>query len=222
MKRLIENIPTSKIHSIAMGLVEIKGRVIPVDDRVLLKSPFSNKDCVYHKYLIETDMGIKDENWVTIGFGENHQLFYLKDTTGSVLVNPKDAKIDIPKDNEFGKGAGKMLPREGKDFILNEKKNFEKEYGFIMANRYTEWYIAPDDILYVLGTAKDNPYLKEGTAEKSASDIMIHKGKYDKIYYISDKKEKDILSRFRWKTYGIVLGSILISIGLGGLITLII
>ncbi|MDD5086676.1 MAG: hypothetical protein PHV16_02895, partial [Candidatus Nanoarchaeia archaeon] len=44
-KRLIENIPTSKIRSLAMGLVEIYGEVVPAYKEVL-KSPFSNKDCV--------------------------------------------------------------------------------------------------------------------------------------------------------------------------------
>ena len=44
-KRLIENIPTSKIRSIAMGLVEIYGEVVPTQEKIL-KSPFTNKDCV--------------------------------------------------------------------------------------------------------------------------------------------------------------------------------
>ena len=51
-KRLIENIPTSKIRSIAMGLVEISGRVVKSKNNNL-KSPFSQNDCVYYKCTIE-------------------------------------------------------------------------------------------------------------------------------------------------------------------------
>ena len=51
-KRLIENIPTSKIRSIAMGLVEIFGKVVALENN-LLHSPFSNTDCVYYNYKIE-------------------------------------------------------------------------------------------------------------------------------------------------------------------------
>jgi hypothetical protein len=51
-KRLIENIPTSKIRSIAMGLVEIFGQVIPIKERIF-KSPFTEKQCVYYQFTIE-------------------------------------------------------------------------------------------------------------------------------------------------------------------------
>ncbi|MBW2968259.1 hypothetical protein KY362_07270, partial [Candidatus Woesearchaeota archaeon] len=49
LKRMVENIPTSKIRSLAMGLVEIYGSVVLFEDKVL-KSPFTGKDCVYYKY----------------------------------------------------------------------------------------------------------------------------------------------------------------------------
>ena len=83
MKRLIENTPTSKIRSIAMGLVEIYGEVQPLKDNIL-KSPFSNNDCVYYKYNVkELRQTGKSSHWVTIKKGEEKKLFYLKDETGS-------------------------------------------------------------------------------------------------------------------------------------------
>ena len=45
-KQLIESTPTSKIRSLAMGLAEIFGEAIPSEGKIL-KSPFSDKDCVY-------------------------------------------------------------------------------------------------------------------------------------------------------------------------------
>ena len=82
VKRLIENIPTSKMRSIAMGLVEIYGEVVPSKDNIL-KSPFTNKDCVYYKYSIqELRSSGKNTYWATVDQGEEHRVFYLKDETG--------------------------------------------------------------------------------------------------------------------------------------------
>lgn len=44
-KRLIANIPTSKVRSIAVGLVEISGKAKP--NRDLLESSFTRKPCVF-------------------------------------------------------------------------------------------------------------------------------------------------------------------------------
>ena len=50
-KRLFENIPTSKMRSIAMGLVELKGKIKIANET--LTDPFDEKDCVYWKVKIE-------------------------------------------------------------------------------------------------------------------------------------------------------------------------
>ena len=74
-KRLIENVPTSKIRSIAMGLVEIYGEVIPEKDNIL-KSPFSQNDCIYYKYRIdELRSSGKSTHWVTIKKGRDYRNF---------------------------------------------------------------------------------------------------------------------------------------------------
>jgi hypothetical protein len=74
--------------------------------------------------------------------------------------------------------------------------------------RYREYYVAPKDELYIMGTAGDNPFVDELTAKNSVDDVMIQKGKNDKFYYISDKPEKDILGSLKWKMYGGVFGGI--------------
>src|SRR5438445_8453765 len=55
-RRLLQDTPTSKIRSIAMGLVEIFGEVVPIKNKTL-KSPFSKKDCVYYQWSIEEKRG---------------------------------------------------------------------------------------------------------------------------------------------------------------------
>ena len=64
LKRMIENIPTSKARSVAMGLVEVYGEVVPIKT---LKSPFSSKDCVYYRYQVEELRSDgKHSHWATI------------------------------------------------------------------------------------------------------------------------------------------------------------
>src|SRR2546427_2615815 len=80
-KRLIEDIPTSEIRSIAMGLVEIYGQVIAIKSKVL-KSPLSNNDCVYYSFKIEElRREGKSSRWVTIKSGTAENNFLVKDQT---------------------------------------------------------------------------------------------------------------------------------------------
>jgi len=217
MKRLIENIPTSKIRSVAMGLVEIAGHV--VSDKKL-KSPFSNKDCVYYKYIIqEYRSSGKHSRWVTIKKGNDCVPFYLKDSTGKVLVDPKGANIDIPKDFEFKSGFRKDPPIVVKQFLTANRLKFESFLGMNKTMRYREYFIAPNDKLYIMGTAGDNPYVEEATARQSTEDIMIQKGRHEKVYYISDKPEHAVLKSIKLKAFGgLIFGPILILIGIGAIL----
>ena len=81
--------------------------------------------------------------------------------------------------------------------------------------RYTERYISPNDELYIMGTAGDNPFFKESSAKTGVEDIMIQKGQSEKFYYISTDPEKKILSSLKWKVgIGLFGGAILFVISL--------
>jgi len=199
-KRLIENTPTSKIRSIAMGPVEISGEVVPAEKQIL-KSPFTGKDCVYYRFKIEEYRKSKNSSyWQTVRSGEKKVNFYLKYDTGSVLVDPEKAKIDIPSDYCAESGFGKPPVKMIQEFLAKESMNHKNFFGFNRRLRYTEYYIAPKDKLYIMGTAGDNPFVEEATGQKNEEDIMLQKGK--SFYYISDKPEKDVLKSFRWKVIG--------------------
>jgi hypothetical protein len=211
-RMLIENTPTSKIRSLAMGLVEIYGKVVPA--KQLLKGPFSGDDCVYYKYTIEEyrHQG-KNSRWVTVKQGEERTGFYLRDETGQVLVDPKGAGIEISKDYEFGSGSGKDPPAQVMQFLDTSGMKHEGFFGFNKEMRFTEYHIAPGDSLYVMGTAGDNPFVEEGSAKEHVEDVMIQKGSFDKFYFISDKPEKEILSSLRWKSMAGVFGGIALVAG---------
>ncbi|MBU0530194.1 MAG: GIDE domain-containing protein [Candidatus Aenigmatarchaeota archaeon] len=210
-KRLIENIPTSKVRSIAMGLVEIFGKVMPTEG-VLLKSPFSNKDCLYYKYQIqEYRSSGKSGRWVTIKHDEKRLRFYLKDDTGKVLVDSEGAKVDIKRDFAYDTALGQKIPDNITRFLDKSKIRYKGVFGFKKSMRFRESFIEPLDKLYILGTADDNPFVKDASTTAGVEDVIIHKG--SNIYYISDRSEKEMLKSFKWKIMAGLLGGGLLIVG---------
>ncbi len=208
-KRLIEGIPTCKVRSIAMGLVEVAGTAKP---KKLLKGPFSGKECVYYKYAIEEYRRTgKHSRWVKVKEGSSKERFYLEDDTGQVLVDPAGAEIDIPLDYESESGLGKDPPETVKNFISSAGLSHEGFLGMNKTMRYREYHIAPRDTLYVVGTADDNPEVEEGIAVKGHEDVMI--GKDDNWFYISDTSEKKVLKKLSLKAWGSMLGGPALIIG---------
>jgi hypothetical protein len=200
-KKLIENTPTSKIRSLAIGFSEIYGEAVSQKDKVL-KSPFSKSDCVYYRYSIEEYRSSKNGgHWVSKDSGEIMDYFYLKDSTGMVLVDPRKAKIEIPDDYSVESGVGRDPPKETIAFLKTKGMRYEGLFGFNKRMRYREAYIAPKDKLYVIGTCGKNPFVQ--SSPKNEDTLMMQKG--SSFYYLSDKPEKDVVSSFGlWVKLGMI------------------
>ncbi len=201
VKRLIENTPTSSIRSIAMGFVEIAGSVTkPLNN--FFKAPFTGKDCVYYEFRIDEEK--RDSKgrayWVTVKSGQDLAPFYVKDKTGIVLVDPRSARMDLVPDFDQ---QPIRIPESIRKFC--EKNKIATSTLFWNKKlRFVETHLAPNDLIYVLGTAADNPFVKEATSIHGVEDIMIQKA--NKPFYISDQSEKNVLTLFAWKAYGGVYG----------------
>ena len=123
-KRLIQNIPTSKIRSIAMGLVEINGIALP---DVLLKGPYTNVPCVFYHIIVERLIRTqKSAQWVKELELKSEIPFFVQDDTGAVMIDPVGAETDLPL---------RYTNIEG-------------------GRRYREYNIMEKEPIYVLGTAK--------------------------------------------------------------------
>jgi hypothetical protein len=211
LKRLIENTPTSKIRSIAMGLVEVFGSVEAIDNKIL-KSPIANKKCLYYKYCVqEYKRENKRNRWVTIREGTDSVCFELKDETGRVTVDPNGAQVEIPVRYQLTSDNGSRLSKNLKDFLNQQRISytgglFSKGLVFNKRLRFIEHFIAPKDKLYIMGTAGDNPLVEEATGKGNTEDIMIQKGAHEKTFYISDKKESEIVKRLKFRILGGFLG----------------
>jgi len=113
-KKLIENIPTSKTRSVAIGLTEVKG-VAEVNQRTL-ESPFSKEPCVYYCYEVWQRVSSgKRSYWKTIAKGESNDVFYLQDETGKILIDPVGAETHLSVDNKYCIG---MLNNKNVDVFM--------------------------------------------------------------------------------------------------------
>jgi hypothetical protein len=89
LKRRIENTPTSKVRSIAMGLVEVHGCAQRL---YALVSPMTQAACVW--YRLRKYCKGSNKNWKLVKeIDSNHVPFQIDDGTGRVVVDPAGASV---------------------------------------------------------------------------------------------------------------------------------
>ena len=211
-KRLIQDIPTSTVRGLAMGLVELEGRAKKTK---LLKSPFSNTACVFYKYEIERyQKSGKSGQWITMARGNSGDVpFYLKDPTGQVLIAPSGAKYILPADYIHRSGSLGKIPANLKSFMKEKKIDYRGLLGIRHNLRFQESVIKENDSLYVLGHAQKNPsQLNKINKHGDVADVMVGKtkGKHHRMFIISDRKQKDVIKHLhRTFILAIIVGFVL-------------
>jgi hypothetical protein len=139
LKREVENVPTAKVRSLAMGPVELKGRG---RQKYALRSPYSGTECIYYSYSVLEERGpggIKGTRLVEQG-DSGPVPFYLEDDTGKVLVVPEGAYID----------GGVTQTFRGMDMAALMGARGRLQDG----SRVTEKLIPVGSEIYLLGFAK--------------------------------------------------------------------
>ncbi len=95
LREKLRSVPVSRVRSMAMGLVQISGRTAAT---ALLKAPYSHLECVWYCF----DVRVREQasesraGWRTIAEGSSSDMpFRIEDGSGSVLVQPTDAELDV-------------------------------------------------------------------------------------------------------------------------------
>lgn len=98
LKRLLENTPTSRIRSLALGMVEVHGRA---RRRYALVSPMTQSPCVYYR-LRKYRRDDRDRTWNLVSTQDSGYVpFLLDDGSGRVIVDPQGARVR-PKSRQEG------------------------------------------------------------------------------------------------------------------------
>ncbi len=209
LKQRIENTPTSKVRSIAMGPVEVSGSVV-ASFQGLLEAPFTGSPCVYYRYSVEEyRKSGKNDSWVTVESGQDARLFLVKDDTGEVLVDSKGAEVDLPVD--FSQSGTQAPPKRVQAFL--EKKNIHfKGWLSNKKMRFMEYHLAPGDVAFVTGEAGVNPRVESAAFVEGYRNVLISKGKSG-FFFISDKSEKSVLDGLNWHVWLGILGGMVLGGG---------
>ncbi len=164
-KTWIEDIPRSKVRSIAMGMVEVYG----VAEKYVntLEAPYSKIECF--SYTIVRKQGGVNQGKQKLGVP-----FYINDRTGKVLVDPWNADIRMYKAEAF-----------------YFKETVSTNSGPVYYDCW-EYLILPNKTYYVLGNAGKNPHKKKSS--KGHEKVMISKGDSNNPFIISSRPEKELVN----------------------------
>lgn len=214
LKRLIENVPTSKMRSVAMGLVELKGK-IEVSDKVL-EDPFDKKKCVFWRVHIEERVKRgKHGRWITRHKAKGQVPFFISDESGSVLIKLEGANMDdVKRDSQYETALlfSDKLPLNVRNYCNKNRIRFRGLFGGKKRMRCRMTYLEPNDNIYVLGHAR--PLLqKEIKNSKSVTAVieMVN----NSIFIVSDKSEKELIEDRGGQFWVVPLGIIFSGLGLG-------
>lgn len=137
LKRQTDITPTSRIRSMAMGMVEVKGRARRMYD---LHSPLTGTPCVYYRLRKYRNGFLEYEQ------DSSHVPFCIEDDSGRVAIDPVSARI-VPKLRRYGAASD-----DGPLTWTEEIRNLREDY-------YVEDILFDTVDLFVLGYAV--PYRKE-------------------------------------------------------------
>lgn len=160
VKRFMDNTPTSKARSVAMGMVEMKGTCRRAYNLV---SPITQLPCIYYRIQkFRKKLTKNGYRWHRISDVESARLpFYLKDDTGQVVVDPVGANMKASHKETIDAGMGTMFGVP----------------GFPDADtKYVEEIIAEFTEAYVLGFAVPNKVEQDSVSSRATEKLRKLKG----------------------------------------------
>ncbi len=159
LKRRIENTPTSKARSVAMGMVEITGTARRA---YALISPATHVPCVYYRYQRYRRSGL-DNKWKLVASRDSGPVpFVLEDETGRISIDPRHATITTGALSSSDGGDGALLGRAGDE-------------------RWHEEIIAEGSQLYILGFARPATKGEDKLSERVTKKLRDLKSDRDRL-----------------------------------------
>lgn len=157
--RLVEDVPTSRARSAALGYVELAGRAEPLPGEPVL-APLSGRPCVWYRYRVDQhqrDSVTGKSEWRTVEQGVSDVLFQLVDDTGACVVDPDHAEV-TPAVRDRWRGTS---PRPGGPP--------RRRGGWLWGGSYLyrEELIRPGDPLHAVGNLRS---VHPGTDDTPAAD----------------------------------------------------
>jgi hypothetical protein len=229
LRRLIENTPTARIRSLAMGLVELNGEVLP---NSMLNAPFSGRSCAFWEIDIATRSGRRN-SWSVVHRNASGHPFFLRDETGVALVYPHGAQCRVHAGTEEV-CLGISVPEVYASYMSDQGLT-ARHLWRLSTMRFRERILEEGQMLYVLGTAtprsraldiSDGETLAAtGTDDPVASRMrelhddvtaVIRCGENPSTFILSQGSERQLVTDLGLKAVGeLVAGPTMTLFGLG-------
>jgi len=189
-KRIIDDTPTLKTKGVFIGLAELKGTA---ESENPLTSYITGTRCVQHSWSIEEYR--TNASWATVDSGEESSTFYLKDDTGAIKIDPRNALLE--SDTTLNVTVDRSDPLyydKGPPLGITESRH---------RRIFTETLIPLHSPLYVIGKARER---HDRVAVELAYD------EEEPLFVISTKGETQVSSRHRNQFLNLVAVGLIISI----------
>jgi hypothetical protein len=179
-KRIIQNIPTSKINTGAVGTnVEVTGRIVCAKDQIV-RAPISGRPCAFYSIEIQrwkrnrrnrgglfrnhrSRTGFNRGHWVTVESFYSGKGFFIDDRSGAnamvfangAVIKRKGGTRDFEmQSNNFDQmPAGLRQALESNQKKLRKFKLKNSSWLFSNRFRFREWYFSVGEKIFVLGHA---------------------------------------------------------------------
>lgn len=240
LRNMIQNTPTARIRSMAMGMVEVNGVITP---RSHLIAPFSGRPCAHWQVEIATRSGTRQRgSWTTVHRNSSGNPFYLSDDTGVALIYPKSAEVQIAFGVEEETG-GLGVPECYATYMKEQNLGLRVMWS-LGAMRFRERVLEEQQQVYVLGRANPKPqsltvsadvdvelartgtdHAHSGMADLRARRLegldhkvtaVLRRGSGDPVFLISQKSERELSLMLGLRSAGFAIaGPVLTVVGLG-------
>jgi hypothetical protein len=229
--RLIQDTPTEKIRSAAVGRTELSATAKPIDGVGTVERPFTEGEALVATYQIEEweedhdhdhDDAGRDGNWETIDSGTLSVPFEVDDGTGRMRVEPEDdATYEVSDENQTEFKVTGSPPAEVAEF-------FDRHYdddddgllGGLLSGgpnassherrRYSQEVIPPGADLYLLGGAQP----VDGASGTNAERLVLGRDEGSEEFIISDMAEEELVSGYKWAAPAQIVAGIALSAGM--------
>ncbi len=189
--RAVENTPETPIAGVAMGLVHICGQAVG-DER--LTSPVTSTPCFGYRVDVKIGPLAPFQTYTKTAN------FYLQDASGTVLVNPDGAQLDLAgggtaervvKTKEKSSRAGEPSDQELRMWAFRHFGDSNNHTALFEHLMFREYCILPGQRLNVAGTCVENPQSKDAQDHN-----MIARGT---PFVISCGTEERVEGWLRWR-----------------------
>ncbi len=230
IRQLIEHTPTARIRSMAMGLVELNGRI---ESRSRVTAPFSGQPVAYWEIEVQTLRASRkgQRSWSTVHRAHSGSPFYLRDETGVALVFPDGADVRM----SFGieeQTNGLGVPSMYMDYMKQAGLGMRAVWA-VGPMRFRERILAEGQGVYVLGRAHPKPMahsvseIQDDELEATGTDAwssrrltqvdgqvqgVVRRSQGDACYLISPRSEKAMSAEYAIKAFGGVVGGPLVTL----------